>query len=232
MERERSGPVKDRRASGRVASAPGSATWVAAALALAVAFGAGCGVLRQPTPAGAHRIAPPADEPAGEPAREPVGEPGGEPARESARETSTLPEPGARPRRVNRHGSWLIAPDAPLPADSRWRPVLAVARRFAAADLSYEVGLLGPAVRGTLARTCTAAFVAALLARPAIMPPGVRAEQVRQRLAGVQPLERLSGAAVVLATLRPIRRGGSAGAFELRLLARGRGWRVAAMTVV
>lgn len=139
--------------------------------------------------------------------------------------------PSARHSALSR-GSWLIAPDAPLPPDSRWWPVLAVSRRFAAADMSYEVGELGPAVRRSLARTCTARFAAELLGHRASLPPGVRPRQVRQHLVAVQPLERLPDAAVVLATVEPNRRSGQPGAFELRLVVRGGGWRVAAMSIV
>jgi hypothetical protein len=156
----------------------------------------------------------------------------GPPPRTPAPATLTSPELAAAAPRVAPHGSWLTAPDAPLPRDSRWWQVLAVARRFAAADMSYEVGELGPAVRRTLAQTCTPAFAAALFSHPAILPPGVNARQVRQRLDGVQPLERLSGAAVVLAMVQTIGRGRPPGAFELRLVARQGGWRVAAISVV
>ncbi|HEY5318013.1 MAG TPA: hypothetical protein VIJ20_08530, partial [Solirubrobacteraceae bacterium] len=130
------------------------------------------------------------------------------------------------------HPTWLLVPDEPLPADSRWWRVLAVAHRFAAADMSYEVDELGPAVRRTIARTCTAAFAAALLSHRAILPPGVRAAQVRQRLVGVAPVRRVGDSAVVLATVHSIRRGGAPGAFELRLVPRRAGWRVAAINVV
>jgi hypothetical protein len=111
--------------------------------------------------------------------------------------------------------------------------VLAVARRFARADMSYEVGEVGPAVRAAITGTCTTAFAAGLLRHRATLPPGVTPGQVRQRLTRVTPLERLSTAAVVLATVRPVRhRGGSSGAFELRLVPRRGGWRVTALSVV
>ena len=143
----------------------------------------------------------------------------------------TAPELDAQARSAAPRGSWLVAPDGPLPRNSRWWPVLAVARRFARADMSYEVGELGPAVRRTIVETCTGAFATELFSHRAVLPPGVSAQRVRQRLAGVQPLERLPEAAVVLATVRASNRSGWAGAFELRLIARPGGWRIAAMSV-
>jgi hypothetical protein len=110
--------------------------------------------------------------------------------------------------------------------------VLDVARRFAAADMSYEVGDLTPAVRRTLVETCTAGFAAQLLSRRPTLPPGVHAGRVRQKLVGVVPLEHFRDAAVVLATVRPAARPGPAGAFELRLVPRAGGWRVDGLIVV
>jgi hypothetical protein len=139
------------------------------------------------------------------------------------------------PRAKRPRPSWRIDPDAPLPRHSPWWPILAVAHRFAAADMSYEVDEVGPAVRSAITQTCTRAFAAALLDHRASLPPGVSVNQVRQRLVTVQPLERLPGAAEVLATVRGAKRGrqaGAAGAFELRLLPRSGGWRVAGLDVV
>jgi len=130
------------------------------------------------------------------------------------------------------HPTWLIDPDEPLPRDSRWWPVLAVARRFAVADMSYEVDEVGPAVRRTIARTCTAAFATELLSHRPTLPPGVSADQVRQQVVGVTALERLRDQAVVLAGVRSARRGPPPGAFEIRLIPRAGRWRVAAITVV
>jgi hypothetical protein len=110
--------------------------------------------------------------------------------------------------------------------------VLAIARRFATADMSYEVGALGPAVRRAITQTCTAAFASELLFQRPRLPPGVSAGQVRQRLARVTALERLTRAAIVLAEVQSVRRGGAPGAFELRLVPRPGGWRVARITVV
>ncbi|HWC85543.1 MAG TPA: hypothetical protein VG388_03325 [Solirubrobacteraceae bacterium] len=98
--------------------------------------------------------------------------------------------------------------------------------------MSYEVGELGPAVRWAITRTCTARFAAELLSQRPSLPPGVSVRQVRQQLVGLAPLERLAGTAVVLATVRPAGRGGAPGAFELGLVPRHGGWRVAAMSVL
>jgi hypothetical protein len=165
---------------------------------------------------------------------------GAAPARPTRRGSATPPAPPTRragatpPARPTRRArpTWLINPDAPLPRNSPWWPVLAVARRFAVADMSYEIGELGPAVRQTIATTCTTRFAAGLFAQRASLPPGVRPRQVSQRLVGVEPLERLPGSAVVLATLRSNGHGGAPGAFELRLVPRAGGWRVAGLTVV
>jgi hypothetical protein len=137
-----------------------------------------------------------------------------------------------RVRRRRSHGTWLIDPDEPLPRNSRWWPVLAVARRFAAVDMSYEIGEVGPAVRRTITRTCTATLARELLSHRPSLPPGVSAAQVRQRLVGVTPLERLRHTALVLATVRSAGRGGAAGAFELHLVPRAVGWRVIRLNVV
>ncbi|MDQ6805937.1 MAG: hypothetical protein M3065_13440, partial [Actinomycetota bacterium] len=136
-------------------------------------------------------------------------------------------------RQPRNPAAWLINPDQPLPRRSPWRRVLAVARRFALADMSYEVDEVGPAVRSAITQTCTRSFAADLLSHRASLPPGVRSDQVRQRLVGVVALERLPGAAVVLATVRSPGRGGrvAPGAFELRLVVRDR-WRVARLSVV
>jgi hypothetical protein len=188
-------------------------------------------------PPGSEASRPPGAEASRPPGAEPSRPPGPRPSlpvpHRPAPATLTPPELRAQaPRATRRRGSWLIAPDGPLPRASRWWSVLAVARRFAAADMSYEVGELGPTVRRVIAQTCTAAFAAGLLSHRAILPPGVSPRQVRQRLVGVQPLARLPDAAVVLATVRASRRGGPPGAFELRLVARLGGWRVAAVSVV
>jgi hypothetical protein len=135
-----------------------------------------------------------------------------------------------------RRGTWLIDPDEPLPRDSRWWPVLAVARRFAVADMSYEVGKLGTAVRRTVTRTCTPAFAAELFSHRPSLPPGVRADQVLQRVVGVTALKRLRREAVVLVTVRSVGRGGERGvppeAFKLPLTPRAGGWRVSGIDVV
>jgi hypothetical protein len=113
-----------------------------------------------------------------------------------------------------------------------------VARRFAVADMSYEVGRLGPAVRRTVTRTCTPAFAAELLSHRPSLPPGVRAGQVLQRVVGVTALERLRHQAVVLVTVRSVRGGGAGGmapppgAFELPLIPRAGSWRVSGINVV
>jgi hypothetical protein len=108
-----------------------------------------------------------------------------------------------------------------------------VARRFARADMSYQVGAVGPGVSSAITATCTQAFAAELLSHRASLPPGDRASEVGQRLTGVAPLERLPTAAVVLVTVRAGRHaGGAPGAFELRLVARRGGWRVAGLSVV
>jgi len=152
--------------------------------------------------------------------------------------------PALRTPRVVFAGSWSIDPDAPLPRDSAWWPVLAVARRFSAADMSYQVGELGPGTRRGIVRTCTPAFAAELFAHRAVLPPGVTPRQVRQRLVSVRPLERLPGAALVLTAVAGAQEarargsrgapvgGGQPGAFELRLVMRARRWQVAAMSVV
>lgn len=144
--------------------------------------------------------------------------------REAWRAAGSAP---ARPR-----ATWLINPDERLPRGTPWWQVLAVARRFAVADLSYEIGQLGPAVRRTIMATCTAAFAAGLFAHRASLPPGVSPRQVSQRLVRVEPLERIGRSAVVLASLRSNGRGEGPGAFELRLVSRPGGWRVAGLSVV
>jgi hypothetical protein len=145
---------------------------------------------------------------------------------------AALAAPAARPARPN---PWLINPDAPLPRPSPWRPVLAVAGRFAAAYLSYEVDAMKPAVTRAIIGTSTSAFAARLLSDRASLPPGVRPDQVRQRLIGVAPLERVLGAAVTLVTVRSSDSDRTPSAFELRLVrgpTRPPGWRVAAITVL
>jgi len=170
------------------------------------------------------------------------------------------PEPGPPSLpglRAAARPTWLVDPDSPLPRDSRWWPVLAVARRFAAADMSYQVDEVGPAVRRALARACTEAFAAELLGRPPSLPPGTTADQVRQRVVAITPLDHERDAALVLVSVRSnvpagapgersstardvrqrrTRKGGGAadspGAFELRLVPRPGGWRVAGLTVV
>jgi hypothetical protein len=140
--------------------------------------------------------------------------------------------PATRPARPN---PWLINPDAPLPRPSPWRPVLAVAGRFSAAYLSYEVDAMKPAVRRGITGTCTTPFAAQLLSHRPTLPPGVRPDQVRQRLIGVAPLERVLGAAVTLVTVRSSDSDRTPSAFELRLVrgpTRPPGWRVAAITVL
>ncbi len=122
-----------------------------------------------------------------------------------------------------------------MPRHSPWWQVLAVARRFAGADMSYEVGEVGRAVQSAITQTCTQAFAAGLLAHRAALPPGLTANQVRQRLVALQALERLPGAAIVLVTVRAAGRGpqsGARGAFELRLVWRPGGWRVGGLTPV
>jgi hypothetical protein len=126
-----------------------------------------------------------------------------------------VPGPTPRPRTP-----WRIDPDQPVPRHGPWRPVLAVARRFANADMSYQVGEVGPSVRSAITATCTEAF----------LPPGYQASEVRQRLVAVAPLDRLPDGAVVLATVRSTADGD--GALELRLVPRRGGWRVAGLSVV
>jgi hypothetical protein len=60
--------------------------------------------------------------------------------------------------------AWSVDPYRPLSRTSRWWRVLAVARRFAAADMSYEVEDLRPAVGRAITQTCTEAFAAELAA--------------------------------------------------------------------
>lgn len=149
------------------------------------------------------------------------------------RDRTPGPAPGVAPARrpAPPKPTWLINPDVPLPHRSPWWRVLAVARRFAAADMSYEVAEVGPAVRAAILGTCTAAFAAELFAHRAVLPPGVTARQVRQRLVGARPIERLPGSALVVANVVSVAHGGGAGALELWLVPRAGGWRVAAMSV-
>jgi hypothetical protein len=98
--------------------------------------------------------------------------------------------------------------------------------------MSYQVGRVPPAVHAAITATCTATFAAALLTHRAILPPGITARQVRQRLVAVAPLERLNGSATVLATVRSPGRRAAAGTLELRLVPRAAGWRVAGLSVV
>jgi hypothetical protein len=137
------------------------------------------------------------------------------------------PVPGLTPRPGP---PWRIDPDQPVPRRGPWRPVLAVARRFANADMSYQVGEVGPSVRSAITATCTEAFAAELLSHRATLPPGYQASEVRQRLVAVAPLDRLPDGAVVLATVRSTADGD--GALELRLVPRPGGWRVAGLSVV
>lgn len=139
--------------------------------------------------------------------------------------------PTPRPAPTARsHAPWRVDPDQPLPRHGPWRAALAVGRRFARADMSYQVGEVGPSVRSAITATCTQAFAAELLSRRATLPPGDRASDVRQRLVAVAPLDRLPDAAVVLATVRSTAYGD--GALELRLVPRPGGWRVAGLSVV
>lgn len=179
----------------------------------AAAVPAGCAPLGQPP-------APPLAKVMGPPPRGPSG--AGRSADHVAPTAAAAPHPS----------SWLVNPDGPVARSSKWWPALAAARRFARAYMSYQIGELGPGVRRAIGRTCTAAFAARLLARRATLPPGVSARQVRQRLVEVRPLQRVPDAAMVLATVRSIRRGGPPDALELRLLGGHGGWRVAGMTVI
>jgi len=192
------------RAAARAAAASAAAILSAAALA-------GCGSARRRVPA------PPAPPPA------PFA-----PLAAGLLRTA----PTRAPARRAAHPTWLVNPDQPLPRRSPWWPALATARRFAMADMSYEVGELGPAVRRAIAGTCTRALDAQLIDHPAILPPGVRANQVRQRLVAVTPLDRLAHAALVLATVRSTAGEKAPGAVELRLVPRAQGWRVAGLRVV
>ena len=143
--------------------------------------------------------------------------------------------PSARPlvrARARAGGAgWTVDPDAPLARRSRWRAVLAVARRFVRAYLRYEEAEVGSGTALGVRATCTRSFARALLAHPATLPPGVRASSVRQVLAGVTSLWHLGGRASVLATVRAAGRGGAAGALMLTLVPRSGGWRVAGMAV-
>lgn len=139
--------------------------------------------------------------------------------------------PSARARALAGGAGWIVDPDAPLARRSRWRAVLLVARRFARSYVRYEEAEVGSGTARGIRATCTRAFARALLTHPATVPPGVRPAQVRQVLSGLTPLWHLAGRASVLAVVRAARRGGPAGALELTLVVRSRGWRVAGMTV-
>ncbi|HWF26317.1 MAG TPA: hypothetical protein VG275_12755 [Solirubrobacteraceae bacterium] len=200
----------------------GAVAGAAATLCLVALTGHSHGSTRRLSPAGAS---------AGR-AAQLVGGPAATAARLAAAGLAGHAAPAARHARPD---LWLINPDAPLPRLSPWRPLLAVARRFAAAYLSYEVGELGSAVRRAIVGTSTPAFAAQLLSDRAGLPPGVRADQVRQRLVALAPVERVLGAAVTLVTVRSSDSARNPSAFELRLvrrLSRPPGWRVAAITVL
>lgn len=132
-----------------------------------------------------------------------------------------------------RNTSWLVDPDRPVPAASRWWPVLAVARRFATANAAYQTARLSTSVRQAITHNCTPSFARLLLGNVPALPPGLGASGLSERLEAVQPLAKLARAALVLVHVtRSVRSDESIGTLELTLVdAQGR-WQVSALTVL
>ena len=148
---------------------------------------------------------------------------------------TTSPASDARSRRLQAIGntSWLVDPDRPVPAASRWWSVLAVARRFATANAAYQTARLSTGVRKAITDTCTPPFARLLLGNVPALPPGLGASGLWERLEAVQPLAKLPHAALVLVHVtRNVRGDESAGTLELTLVDARDRWRVSSLTVL
>lgn len=141
--------------------------------------------------------------------------------------------PPTRARNKTSAGLWVVNPDGPLPSDSRWPPLLVVARRFAAADDDYETGRLSTGVRRAIRQTCSPEFAAELLSRPVVLPAGLPSGQVHERAESVGPLEKLPARALVLVSVhRALDGSSSTGTVELTLVESAGRWLVSGLSVL
>jgi len=108
-----------------------------------------------------------------------------------------------------------------------------VARRFASANAAYQTARLANHVRLGITDTCTPSFARLILRNAPVLPPGLDARGLSERVEAVQPLAKLPRSALVLGHVtRTVEGRQSAGTLELTLVDVHGRWRVSAFTVL
>ena len=120
-------------------------------------------------------------------------------------------------------------PERPPSPHSSVGAMLAVARRFAAAYMPYQVGRLPGWARAAITRTCTLTFAHYLLARPAEPSPLLSAHPNNAETSRVASVNLAAGSNRISVSYVSAQDRADAGAFLLTLTRRHGRWVVAAL---